>query len=115
MTVEIKYSAKYDDMTVQNWVVGNDDDYMWLRERSGTIRLYEDYNDRKEPILVVKTNKGNPNLSEDEIFSLIDSFDDVDVVSRNRNIPDEIYDELDEDIVEFWDEINEQREYNNKP
>lgn len=85
-------------MTVQNWIVGNDDDYMWLRKRSGTIRLYDGYNNREDPILVVKTN--NPNLSEDEIFSLIDSFDEVNVVSRNKSIPDE---------------INKQREYNNIP
>lgn len=56
---------------------------------------------------MINNDKGDPNLSENEVFSLIDSFDDINVVSRKQNVPTELDEQCDQHIEEFWEEMSE--------
>lgn len=94
----------------RRWVLATDDNqYYILRDRMGSISLRDEVA-RENDILHVNVGPSTTKLTEEEVFSILDSFDKINMNIESDDIPDTVMEEYNEDCVDFYEELAEERD-----
>lgn len=95
----------------QSWLLETEDnDYFYLRERSGSIRLYDDLDVDGELIFQAFIGGEHPGtyIEEHEVLNIIFSMDYINIVDNPQNeVPEEAHEEYWSDFLEEFDHYEE--------